>query len=68
MAFQRRERLLVRKDGALLSQDDPLDHPVEELRVLIGTEEVRFLYDISIVEEDEHGRETIVAWYREEGE
>jgi hypothetical protein len=69
MAIERRERILCRTDGTLLTQDDPSGSvPVEELLVLIGGSEVRFVYDISVVEEDEHGRETIVAWYREEGE
>jgi hypothetical protein len=68
MAGQRRERVLALKDGTLLTQDDPLGHPVDELLVMIGTTEVRFRYDISVVEEDDQGRETIVAWYLEEAE
>lgn len=65
MARQRRERLLIRADGTLLTQEDPLDHPEEEITVRLGEEEVRFRYDMSTVEEDEHGREVIVTWYDE---
>lgn len=68
MALQRRERVLARRDGTLLVQDDPHGRPVDEVIVSIGSDEVRFVYDISVIEEDEHGRETIMAWYREEGE
>jgi hypothetical protein len=70
IGMTRRERILCRSDGTLLIKDDPSGGvPAEELLVMIGGVEVPFLYDISVVDQDEHGREKIVAWYREvEGE
>jgi len=63
--FRRRERCLVCTDGALLVQDDPLPHAIEEVWIQRGKDEVCFVYDITTIEADEHGRETEVAWYRE---
>jgi len=61
----RRERILARADGSLIVQVDPFSFPKEEIIVDIGKEVVRFVYDISVIEEDEHGREIVMAWYRE---
>ena len=62
---RRRERVLVTNEGYLLTQDDPNDHAVSVIAILIGAEEHIFEYDVTTVEADEHGREIDVAWYRE---
>lgn len=62
---RKRERCLVTREGYMLTQDDPHPHAVEEVFILRGIEEVRFVYDVTTIEADQHGRETEVAWYRE---
>jgi hypothetical protein len=57
--------VLVTNEGYLLTQDDPNNHAVDVVLVLIGSQEHIFEYDVTIVETDEHGREIDVAWYRE---
>jgi hypothetical protein len=62
---RRRERVLVTREGYLLTQDDPHSHAVSVVAVMLGAEEHIFEYDVTTVEVDEHGREMDVAWYRE---
>lgn len=62
---RRRERILLLGDGTMLTQEDPHPTAVEEVYILRGAEEIRFIYDVTTIEADEHGRETEVAWYRE---
>lgn len=57
--------MLVTKDGYLLTQDDPYPHAKSVVAVMMGVEERIFEYDVTTVEQDEHGRELDVAWYRE---
>jgi len=62
---RRRERILLEADGTMLTQDDPHPVAVEEVWIQRGDREVLFVYDVTTIEADEHGRETEVAWYRE---
>lgn len=61
---RRRERVLITKEGWLLTQDDPETHAVEAVYVQIAGEERRFVYDITTTETDERGLRE-VAIYRE---
>jgi hypothetical protein len=66
--FARRERVLITREGWVLTQDDPSPHAVEHVDIMIGGTERRFVYDITTTEQDERGQMKEVAIYRERGE
>ena len=62
--WRRRERMMITKEGWILTQDDPLTHAVEAVYIQIAGEERRFVYDITTTERDDRGTKE-VAIYRE---